>query len=62
MNYFYVDNEKYIIGFSNTTIKNLIKTIPEGCPIYYYNAGDDFAEIVATQEPAGIGTGKRIDY
>lgn len=62
MNYFYVDNGNYIVGFSNTTIDNLIKTVPLDCPIYEYRAGDDLSIIVATQDPIGIGVGKRIDY
>ena len=62
MNYFYIDNDNYIVGFSTTAIENLIKTVPLDCPIYKYQAGDNLDIIVATQEPIGIGIGKRIDY
>lgn len=62
MNYFYVDNKTFIVGFSITTFDELKKTIPLNCPIYFYQEGDNLSEIVATKEPDGIGSGKKIDY
>ena len=63
MNYFYLENDNYIIGFSRTNDPEKIKVyVPEGIPFYFYKKGDDLKNIVDTQEPAAIGVGKKIDY
>lgn len=62
MNYFYIDNNKYIIGYTTLkTVNEIQKVIPEGYKFYFYNPGENLVLIAETSEPAGIGTGKIID-
>lgn len=63
MNYFYVDNDNFIIGYTNLKTDGELKTIiPAGYDFYYFEKGDDLQNIVETQTPAGTGTGAKIDY
>lgn len=62
MNYFYIDNNNYIVGYTNLkTADELKNNIPKGCKFYFYKAGDNLALIAETSTPAGIGNGKKID-
>lgn len=63
MNYFYVDGNEFIIGYTNLqTAEELKSAVPIGCKFYFYKPGDDLKIIAETSKPAGIGTGKKIDY
>lgn len=62
MNYFYIDNNNYIVGYTNLKNANELKNnIPRGCKFYFYETGDNLVLIAETNDPAGIGTGKKID-
>ena len=50
------------MGYTNLkTADELKKNIPKGCRFFYYKAGDNLELIAETNEPAGIGTGSKID-
>ena len=51
------------MGYTNLkTADELKRNIPKGCRFFYYKAGDNLELIAETNEPAGIGTGSKIDY
>lgn len=61
MNFFYIDNENYIIGVTTTEdADELSERIPLDCPFFYYKPGDDL-KVIATGNPAGKGKGKNIN-
>lgn len=63
MNYFYINNNNFVLGYTNLkTADELKKNIPKGCRFFYYKIGDNLELIAKTNEPAGIGTGLKIDY
>ena len=63
MNYFYIDNDEYVLGYTTLKVVDEIKKIvPRGYKFYFYKTGDNLTLIAETNQPAGIGTGLKIDY
>lgn len=62
MNFFYVENGKFVTGYTDfKSAEELSMVIPKGCNFYFYNIGDDLLSIISSRHPAGTGIGKTID-
>lgn len=63
MNYFYLEEEKIIVGVTvYTDVDNVCSVVPLGKEFWIYNSGDDIDDISKTRKPDGIGTSRIAIY